>query len=186
MAKDVLETGKAVLAPVYVSVAWILMISYQLFTQTAVVTVVTSLSELWPSTLTVWLASRVETIVFITAFAWIFLLSSVIPSAILGKERSVLIQFVFCLALTLTSIWVKDTLPLIVESQAVDKILSLAGFFDNPLFAAPFLAAPYLLMLLRDVLSNRKKNETRRVAESAPPKGAATPEKPVNRPPETS
>jgi hypothetical protein len=72
--------GKDVLAPLYISVAWTLMISYQLFTQTAVVTVVTSISTFWPSAISAWLYARVETIVFIHAFAWIFVLSSVIPS----------------------------------------------------------------------------------------------------------
>lgn len=133
------------------------MISYQLFTQTAVVTVVTSLNTFWPSTVSAWLASRVETMVFIHAFAWVFVLSSVIPSTILGKERSVLIQFFVCLALTLVAFWIKDALPSIVGGQPIEKIFSLAVLFQNPLFAGLYLSAPYLFMLLLDIHSNRNR-----------------------------
>ena len=150
--------GKAVFTSLYISVAWTLMISYQLFTQTAVVTVITSIHEFWPSTTSAWLASRIEMMIFIHAFAWVFVLSSVIPSILLKKRNSVLIQFFACLTLTLASIWVKDNLQFYTDSQLVEQIFSLSGLFSNPLFAASFLAAPYILMLSLDIHSRVKEH----------------------------
>lgn len=77
----------ALLAPLYVSVAWTFLVSYQLFTQTAVSTLVAYVNMIWPA-VGGWLSLRIDLIVFVYAFAWVFLLSSVIPSVILGRERS--------------------------------------------------------------------------------------------------
>jgi len=38
----------ALVTPLYISVAWILLITYQLFTQTAVSTVVSYIKVFWP------------------------------------------------------------------------------------------------------------------------------------------
>jgi hypothetical protein len=156
--------GKTALAPLYVSIAWVLIISYQMLTQTAVETVITNVEMLWPSGVSVWLASRMQTIVFIHAFAWIFLLSSVIPSKVLGEERSVLAQFFFCLALAIVPLWIKDALPLMTENPVVDQVLSFARVFENPLLATLFLALPYLLMLWLDIRTGR---ENRRIEQMA-------------------
>lgn len=51
------------------------MISYQLFTETAIETVMDFISGYWPS-LALQLNSRLDMIVFIYAFTWIFVLSS--------------------------------------------------------------------------------------------------------------
>jgi len=155
--------GKAALTPVYVSFAWILMISYQLFTQTAVVTVVEAVNTSWPSTISSWLVSRVDVIVFVHAFAWIFFLSSVIPSILLRSKGSVMIQFFVCLLLALVPIWVKDNLALVAESRIVDQIFGLAGLFNDPVYAGLFLMAPYLFMFLLDIYprkANRGNKET--------------------------
>jgi hypothetical protein len=158
------EMGKTALAPVYISIAWVLIISYQMLTQTAVETVIAAIGMLWPSGVSMWLTSRMQTIVFIHAFAWIFLLSSVIPSKVLGEERSVLALFFFCLTLSIVPIWIKDTLPLVTENPIANQVLSLAGLFEFPLFAALFLALPYLLMLWIDL---RARRESRRIKEMA-------------------
>ncbi|MCJ7721011.1 hypothetical protein MUO98_01190, partial [Candidatus Bathyarchaeota archaeon] len=64
--------GKAtLLTPVYISVAWTLMTSYQLFTQTTVDTVTTYIYTYLP-TVGAWMASRIDMLVFIHSFAWIF------------------------------------------------------------------------------------------------------------------
>src|SRR4030042_6298729 len=100
--------GKAALVtPAYLSIAWTLMISYQLFTETAVKTVTREMVVLWPQ-IGDWMNSRVDVIVFIYAFSWVFVLSSVIPSLILGKERGALVQFVIVLALTFTTLIIQD------------------------------------------------------------------------------
>ncbi|MEJ2272333.1 MAG: hypothetical protein P8X91_07620 [Candidatus Bathyarchaeota archaeon] len=102
--------GKAtILTPLYVSVAWTLMTSYQLFTQTTVESVTRYINVFLPS-IGAWMALRIDIIVFVHSFAWIFLLSSAIPSLILGKGRGVLIQFGVCLTLAFLAFIVQDIL----------------------------------------------------------------------------
>lgn len=156
--------GKAALAtPLYISVAWTLMVSYQLFTETAVTTVVTHINMFLPS-LSSWLASRIDMIVFIYAFAWVFLLSSALPSAILGKERSVLIQFFVCLMLTFLAFVIEDMIT--YGDRPVDQIFNLANLFSNPFLAVGYLSIPYLLMLTLDIRS-RKRRKREELSEEA-------------------
>jgi hypothetical protein len=89
----------AVLTPMYLSFSWVLTISYQIFTDTAVKTVSTALANPWPSAAT-WLSSNIQTVSFVYAFSWIFVLSSVLPSLLLGRGRSVFVQYTVCLILT--------------------------------------------------------------------------------------
>jgi len=154
--------GKAaVTAPLYICVAWTLIISYQFFTQTAVNSIVTSLSTFWPS-LGSWLISRIGMVVFIHAFAWVFVLSSVIPSVILGKGRSVLVQFLLCLTLVLVAMLVEDALTLVMGSQPIYQLGSLMTWLRNPALAGAYLSAPYLFMLYLDIRSKRKTKEALR------------------------
>jgi hypothetical protein len=135
------------LAPAYVSVAWTLMVSYQLFTERAVETVVGQITIFLPSA-GGWLASRVDTLVFIYAFAWIFLLSSAIPSVILGKQRSILVQFFVCLILAFTALALQDALG--------EHISGFATLFGNPLIAYVYLLVPFVLMLSIDIRSRTR------------------------------
>lgn len=147
--------GKAsLLTPLYISFAWILMLCYHLFTQTAIATAITQIVMFWPS-IAAWIVSRMNIIVLIYDFAWIFLLSSVIPSFILGRERSVLIQFFVCLTLTLLVFIVQRSLPT-YGGETVKQMLSLTVFFHNPLLAAGYLLAPYIFMLILDIRSSRR------------------------------
>ena len=132
------------------------MTSYQFFTQTTVTTVTMYINMYLP-TIGAWLASRLDMIVFIHSFAWIFLLSSAIPSLILGKERGVLVQFGVCLTITFLAFLVQDALTSF-GSGALDQILGLAPLFQNPLLAAIYVSLPYLLMLGFDI-RGRRKNE---------------------------
>jgi hypothetical protein len=159
--------GKVVLAPLYISVAWTLMISYQLFTQTAVSTIVELINAFWPSSISAWLYTRIETVIFVHSFAWVFVLSSVIPSLFFRKQGSVLRLFSYCLALTLISFWLRDTLPLMIESRIIEQILTLDGLFSNPLFAAVFLLAPYLFMVLLDLHSRREERKAEKLMKTA-------------------
>ena len=150
--------GKAaILTPLYLSVAWTLMTSYQLFTETTVTTVTMYINNSLP-TIGTWLASRIDMLVFIHSFAWIFLLSSVIPSLILGKERSVLIQFGVCLTLTFLAFIVQDALAGL--NGTMDQIVGLAPLFHNPILASAYLSLPYLLMVGLDIRSKRKQKLT--------------------------
>jgi hypothetical protein len=94
-------------------------------------------------------------LVFIYAFTWIFVLSSVIPSVILGKQRSVLIQYGVVLALTLIAFFMADILQAIVGIQ-IDTIYSAAEWLSNPILAAVYLTIPYLFMIGLDLRSRRK------------------------------
>jgi hypothetical protein len=154
-----MSLGKAALTtPLYISLAWTLLVSYQLFTQTAVSTFISSINMFWPSVGT-WLSFRIDIIVFIHAFAWIFVLSSVIPSAILGKERSVLAQFFVCLTLTFVAFMVQDAINTYGGGLS-DQLLSLATLFYDPYLAVGYLIMPYLLMLVFDIQT--KKNQKRK------------------------
>lgn len=148
--------GKAVfITPLYLSVAWTLMISYQLFTETAVTTLVTQINGVIPS-IGFWLTSRVDLIVVFYSFAWVFVLSSVIPSLLLGKERGVLVQFFVCLTLTFLAFVLLDILEL-YAGTSLAQLLSFAFIFSNPILAAIYLALPYIVMIGLDVRSRRKK-----------------------------
>ena len=139
--------------PLYVSVSWTLIASYQLFTQTAVTTIIPYIGLIWPS-LEAWLSSRIDMIVFVYAFAWVFVLSSVIPSKMLGKERSVMVQFIVCLAITFTAFIAQDLL-LFFGGKSIDQLFGLNIWFHNPFLATVYLLLPYLLMLTFDVRSRR-------------------------------
>lgn len=151
--------GKAALTtPLYISVAWTLIISYQIFTQTAVSTLVLYINILWPS-IGSWLSSRMDMLTFVYAFAWIFVLSSVIPSVILGKERSVLIQFFVCLTLAFIAYEIQD-LTTIYASGLNHNLSNLSSIFHNPLLAVGYLTAPFIVMLIIDIRSRRKRKKT--------------------------
>jgi hypothetical protein len=146
------------LTPVYISIAWTLMTSYQLFTETTVTTVTIFVGTYLP-TIGAWLADKLDMIVFIHSFAWIFLLSSVIPALLLGKGRGVLIQFGVCLTLAFTTFVIQDTIATGLGNGTLDQILGLAPLFRNPVLALIYLALPYLLMVGFDIRGRKKKHE---------------------------
>ena len=161
-----MSLGKAALVtPLYVSVAWTLMVSYQLFTNTAVTTVTDHIETFWPS-ISAWLNSRMDMIIFIHAFAWVFLLSSAIPSVILGKGKGVLIQFFVCLTLTFSAFVVQDVITT-YEGMSIGQIFSLSVLFNNPFIAIGYLSMPYLLMLGFDIHSRRRQKKEKERIESA-------------------
>ncbi|MCW4040984.1 MAG: hypothetical protein NWE83_09580 [Candidatus Bathyarchaeota archaeon] len=131
------------------------MISYQLFTQTAVTTLVSAINVFIPQ-IGSWLLSRLDMVIFIYAFAWVYLLSSVLPSVFLGKKCSVFIQFLVCLSLTFLAFIIQDGLIVLFEANTIDQILNLGIYFNNPLIAAGYLAIPYLLMIGLDLQSRKK------------------------------
>jgi hypothetical protein len=145
-----MKMGKAALiTPAYISFAWTLMISYQFFTETAVKTVINEILVQWPQ-IGGWLVNRIDTLVFIYAFSWVFVLSSVIPTLILGKERGMFIQFLVVLAVTVPVFIIQDVLATCTGLE-VDQIFNLAVFLNNPLDAASFLFLPYIVIVLIDV-----------------------------------
>ena len=142
------------LATTYLSISWVLTVSYQLFTETAVKSVAGYLTLSW-SDASSWLNSNVQVLVFVYAFTWIFVLSSVIPSVILGKKRGVLIHYIFVLTLTLIAFFIADILQTAAGIQLQD-IFTIGGILNNPLLAGIYLSIPYLLMLFIDYRSRIK------------------------------
>jgi hypothetical protein len=149
--------------PVYLSVAWALMISYQLFTETAVKTLVSSLGLVFPAA-GFWLNSRIDMIVVINAFAWVFVLSSVIPSIILGKERSILVQFFVCLTLTIVSFVILDAIQN-VGGPLLNQLQGAAFLFSNTFFAVLYLALPYIAMLAIDWRMKKRQKKLKSLEE---------------------
>ncbi|MEM2105963.1 MAG: hypothetical protein QXV21_05810 [Candidatus Bathyarchaeia archaeon] len=147
----------ALVTPLYISVAWILLITYQLFTQTAVSTVVSYIRMFWPQ-VGEWLSYRIDVMVFVHAFAWIFLLSTVIPSILLGKYRSVLVQFAVCLILTFLAFIIQDILKF-YDFAPLSQVFGLCVLFENPFFAVLYLSVPYISMLVLDLHLRRKRAE---------------------------
>ncbi|MBT8171360.1 hypothetical protein KJN74_00615 [Candidatus Bathyarchaeota archaeon] len=148
--------GKAtLLTPVYLSVAWTLMTSYQLFTKITVDSITIFIGNYIPL-IGAWMASRLDLIVFIHSFAWIFLLSSFIPSVLLGKQRGVLVQFSLCLTLAISANVVQGAVA-DISNGPLDQIFGLASLLRNPILAASYMSLPYILMAWFDIRGKRQK-----------------------------
>jgi hypothetical protein len=147
-----------VTAPLYLSISWVLTVSYQLLTNTAVSAVASSISFVWPAA-TVWLHANIQTITFVYAFTWIFVLSSVIPSAILGKERGFISQYIVVLTLSLLAFFMPDILQTFAGID-VNQVIGSLSILENPAVAIAYLSAPYLFMIAIDLrCRNAKKRK---------------------------
>ena len=152
-----MRIGKAVITtPVYFSFAWLLIMSYQLFTDIAVRTILRELYILWPSVGT-WLIPNTGKLVFVYAFSWLFLLSSVIPSWLVGKKKGTFIQFIIVLLLTV-SVSFFETLFNSLMGLEIDQVFSFIVYLNNPLDAATYLMLPYIIMLVLDITNRRNEN----------------------------
>ena len=150
----------ALLTPLYLSLSWILTVSYQIFTVTAVSTISVSLDGRWPAG-AAWLSANIQTVSFIYSFSWIFVLSSVLPALILGRERSVLVQYLVCLLLALLALSAQNLAPI---SAQVRSIMSASALLGEPVFALLYLVIPYAFMLSLDLRSKRRRSRDRRDA----------------------
>ena len=144
----------ALLTPVYLSFSWVLTVSYQIFTVTAVRTLSASLVAPFPA-LAAWLSGNIQTVSFVYSFSWIFVLSSVLPALILGRERSVLVQYVVCLLLALLALSASNLPPI---SAQVTSIIGASALLARPTLALAYLVVPYALMLSLDLRSKRKRS----------------------------
>ena len=131
------------------------MISYQLFTETAVNAIVIQVNSLMPS-LGIWLSSRMDLIIFVYAFAWVFVLSSALPSLILGKERGVLVQFFVCLTLTFLAFALSETLKS-YAGDFMNQLLGLSSLFSSPVLASLYLSIPFISLVVLDLRCRNKK-----------------------------
>lgn len=101
-------------------------------------------------------------VIFIYAFAWVFVLSSIVPTLILGKERSVFIQFLVCLILTLTGFILLDVLKgygLDLSDSNMILTNPYTQLFSNVFFAAFYLSLPYIFMIAIDAYSRKKRKQ---------------------------
>ena len=133
--------------------AWLLMLSYQIFTKTALTTIAASLSKP-ASSLASALSGNIGVAVFICSFAWMFVLSSVISNLIFGKQRRIFIQFLISLALTLTASALFDAFKWAGWDLSNPKTLlsnRYAQAFGNGWFCALYLSVPFVFMIALDV-----------------------------------
>jgi hypothetical protein len=146
------------IAPLYLSFSWVLTVSYQIFTDTAVNSIAFYINQ-WSPSAGLWLSTNINTVVFIYSFTWIFVLSSVVPSLILGKQRSIMIQYAVVLTLTLLSVYMGGIL--FSFGFDIQQLLGAASFLQNPLLASVYLAVPYLFMVGMDIRikQNQMKND---------------------------
>ncbi|HEX7483476.1 MAG TPA: hypothetical protein VF350_08415 [Candidatus Bathyarchaeia archaeon] len=137
---------------IYLILAWVLVVSYQIFTQSALTTVASSIGGLTPG-LASFINSKAELATFICSFAWMFVLSALISILMFGKERRLTIQFLVSLALTLTG----SALLGLLNGAGLDLSNPNVLFhpftllFSNAFFAFFYLALPFIFMVAVDL-----------------------------------
>ena len=133
---------------IYLSFAWILMVSYQIFTRSALTTMGNSIPILASL-----ISSQTDLAVFICSFAWMFVLSALISIVMFGKERRLTIQFLVSLGLTLTGTALLGLLHLagldILNPSFLSQPFTL--LFGNVFFAFFYLALPFIFMVTVDL-----------------------------------
>ncbi|MCL4429307.1 MAG: hypothetical protein M1167_01010 [Chloroflexi bacterium] len=136
----------------YLVLAWVLMVSYQIFTQSALTTLASSLGGSVPALASL-IDSNAALAVFICSFAWMFVLSALVSIIMFGKERRLTIQFMVSLALTLTGSALLGLLHLAGLDLSNPNVLSkpFALLFGNVFFAVFYLALPFIFMVAVDL-----------------------------------
>ncbi len=146
-----------VLTVVYLTVAWVLMVSYQIFTGPALTTLAASLAGPAPL-LASWIVSGMGLAVFVFSFAWMFTFSAIISSLMFGKERRITIQFLVSLGLTLVGSLLLGAISEAGLNLSTESLLSspVTGLFGNAAFAVFYLVLPFAVMLAIDIRQMRK------------------------------
>jgi hypothetical protein len=140
------------LKALYLVLAWVLMVSYQIFTQSALKTIAFYMDGIIPPVSSL-LNSNSATAIFICSFAWMFVLSALVSIIMFGRERRLTIQFMVSLALTLTGSALLGLLNLSGLDFSNPNILSQPFnlLFGNVYFAFFYLALPFVFMVLVDL-----------------------------------
>jgi hypothetical protein len=149
---------KIILTAVYLTIAWTLMVSYQIFTKTALASVAVGLSGSVPI-VALWLNTSSDLVVFICGFAWMFVLSAMVSTLMFGKERRLSIQFLVSLVLTIAGSTLLGALGGVGLDLSDPYMLSspFTWIFGNGLFAGFYLALPFIFMLVLDIRALRKR-----------------------------
>lgn len=145
----------ALTTPIYISSIWVLLITYQMFTRAAVISVVQSMGPFFPS-IQESLIPRIDRIEFVYSFAWIWVMTSLIPSLIL-KRKSALLQFVVVLVLTFLAVEFGNILSFAFGREFIEQIFGVAAWLGNPWLATLYLLLPFLVILSVDFYERRKK-----------------------------
>jgi len=137
---------------IYLVIAWVLMVSYQIFTRTALTTVASSFGSFVPS-MASFINSNADTTIFICSFAWMFVLSALISIIMFGRERRLTIQFIVSLVLTLTGSALLGLLHIAGIDLSNPTVLSrpFTLLFGNVFFAFFYLALPFIFMVAVDL-----------------------------------
>ena len=152
---DDLMVRAGLATPLYISSVWVLLITYQMFTSVAVISVVQSIGPFFPS-IQEFLMPRIDRIEFMYSFAWIWVMTSLIPSLIL-KRRSALLQFVVVFVLTFLAVEFGNILSFVFGGEFVEQIFGVTVLLGNPWLAALYLFVPFLIILSVDFYERRKK-----------------------------
>ena len=145
----------ALTTPLYISSIWVLLITYQMFTHVAVVSVVQSINPLFPSAQE-FLMPRIDRIEFLYSFAWIWVMTSLIPSLIL-QRKSALLQFMVVLTLAFLALEFDSVLSFTVGEEVVEQIFGATSLLRNPVLAALYLLLPFLIIFSVDFYNRRRK-----------------------------
>ncbi len=145
----------ALTTPLYISSIWVLLITYQMFTHVAVVSVVQFIDPILPSAQE-FLMPRIDRIEFLYSFAWIWVMTSLIPSLIL-KRKSALLQFMIVLMLTFLALEFESILSFTVGEEVVQQIFEATSLLRNPVLAVLYLLSPFLIIFSVDFYNRRRK-----------------------------
>jgi hypothetical protein len=129
--------------------AWFLMLSYQIFTETALTTIAGSFPFLASS-----LNSNIAVAAFVCSFAWMFVLSSVISNLLFGQQKRIFTQFLIGLILTVTAAAIFEGLKTVGFDLSNPNTLlssSYAQIFRNDIFAFFYLSLPFIFMIVVDL-----------------------------------
>jgi hypothetical protein len=142
------------------AVAWVLMVSYQVFAKNALNAVTGALSMISPVLVSV-LVSGSVVVVFVCSFAWMFVLSAVISSLMFGRERRLSVQFLVSLALTFTGTGLLYLLTNVVGVNPADPSVLTNPFlpvFNNVVFSFFYLTLPFIFMVALDLRAATKRS----------------------------
>jgi hypothetical protein len=148
----------------YLALAYLLMFSYQIFTQTALSSVTASISSFSPFLASI-LINRTNTAIFIFSFAWTFVLSTIIYRLTFGGINRLFIRFLISLGLTVASTAIINQFNLYGIDVTNPNLITpslCAQLFSNPAFAFIYLALPFIFMIVIDLNLTKKVQEITR------------------------
>lgn len=144
---------RRLLIPLYILLGWLGLTSYQTFVNQAVTTITQTLSIISPP-IANWISNNLEIIKFINAFAWVFILTSLLPSIL--SKNSVFIQFITCLTLAVTAAEAPNLIAAVTPNTITQLMTVTAKPLQNFILAALYLSLPYAVLLWLDLRSKQK------------------------------